>query len=259
MGAHQVVLLHGQPGTSADWQPLASHLPPDLSVVALDRPGYGTSRLPAGGLGFNARAVIAELDKHGIKRAVLAGHSYGGGVALRAAQLAPERVAALVLLASVGPGCLTRWDRLLCAPVAGEVCAILAWQLTPWLARARLAAIARRQRRPVAADEHASLQVWGTARADHGQLWRTFLTEQRALPGELDDLTAALAEVRQPVLLITDPRDTLVPATTTRQLAAALPDSRVRLLNEVGHNLPRRAAPQIAALIAEFLTALERR
>ena len=35
------------------------------------------------------------------------GHSYGGGVALTVAQQAPERVEALVLLASVGPGCLT--------------------------------------------------------------------------------------------------------------------------------------------------------
>ena len=40
---------------------------------------------------FNARAVLAELDARGIERAVLVGHSYGGGVALSAARLAPER------------------------------------------------------------------------------------------------------------------------------------------------------------------------
>ena len=85
---------------------------------------------------------MADLDARGIERAVLVGHSYGGGVALSVAALAPERVEALVLLASVGPGCLTGWDRLLAAPVAGEVCALAAWWLTPWLARARLAAIA---------------------------------------------------------------------------------------------------------------------
>ena len=148
VGGHRVVLLHGQPGSAADWQQVAGRLAPGLGVVALDRPGYGASRERAGGFAVNARAVVAELDGRGIGRAVLVGHSYGGGVALAVAQLAPERVEALVLLASVGPGCLTGWDQLLAAPVAGEVCAVTAWRLTPWLARAWLAGIAWWRRRP---------------------------------------------------------------------------------------------------------------
>ena len=143
------MLLHGQPGSGADWQQVAGLLPPALNVVALDRPGYGASRQLAGGFAYGARAVLAELDARGIRQAVLVGHSYGGGVALSVAQLAPERVEALVLLASVGPGCLTGWDRLLAAPVTGEVCAVTAWSLTPWLARARLAALAGRAGGPL--------------------------------------------------------------------------------------------------------------
>ena len=251
--------MHGQPGSAADWRQVADRLPRTLDVLALDRPGYGASRQPAGGFAYGARAVVAELDARGIGQAVLAGHSYGGGVALAAAQLAPERVEALVLLASFGPGCLTGWDRLLAAPLAGEVCAVTAWQLTPWLARARLAAIARRRRRPIAADEHVNWPIWGHAPHDHGPLWRSFLTEQRALVGELGGLTASLVGVAQPVLLIADPHDTLIPVSTTHQLAAALPDARVQLLNGIGHHLPRRAAPQIAAAIVAFLTALDSR
>ena len=121
------MLLHGQPGSASDWQLVADRLPGTLDVVALDRPGYGTSQQPAGGFGYGARAVLAELDARGIGRTVLVGHSYGGGVALAVAQQAPERVEALVLLASVGPGCLTGWDRLLAAPVTGEACALTAW------------------------------------------------------------------------------------------------------------------------------------
>jgi len=259
VGRHEVVLLHGQPGAGSDWQQVADRLPPALHVVALDRPGYGASPLPAGGFAYGARAVLAELDARGIGRAVLAGHSYGGGVALSVAQLAPDRVEALVLLASVGPGCLTGWDRLLAAPVAGEVCAVTAWWLTPWLARARLAAIARHRRRPITADEHVNWHVWGHAHHDHGPLWRTFLTEQRALAHELGGLTESLAAVVQPVLLIADPHDTLIPVATTYQLAAALPDARVQLLDQVGHHLPRRGAAQIAAAITEFLAALDSR
>jgi pimeloyl-ACP methyl ester carboxylesterase len=60
---------------------------------------------------FNARAVLADLEARGIERAVLVGHSYGGGATLSVAQLAPERVEALVLLASVGTRLLDRLGR----------------------------------------------------------------------------------------------------------------------------------------------------
>ncbi len=259
MAGRDVVLLHGQPGSGADWQQLAGQLPAGLRVLALDRPGYGASHLVAGGFSHNARAVLAELDVRGIRRAVLVGHSYGGGVALTAARLAPERVEAVVLLASVGPGCLTGWDRLLAAPVAGQVCALAAWWLTPWLARAVLAVIARRRGRPVAAGEYVNWHIWGNTRSDHGPAWRSFLIEQRALVSELASLSAALPDVRQPVLLVADPRDTLVPVRTTYQLAAALPEARIEFLQRIGHHLPRRGAAQTAAKIAQFLAALDTR
>jgi pimeloyl-ACP methyl ester carboxylesterase len=258
VGTHEVVLLHGQPGSGSDWQEVAARLPRGLHAVALDRPGYGASRKPAGGFAYNARAVVAEMDARGIERAVLVGHSYGGGVALSAAQLAPGRVEALVLLASVGPDCLTGWDRLLAAPAAGEVCALAAWRFTPWFARARLAAIDRR-RQPGGASEHVNWHIWGNAHHDHGPLWRSFLTEQRALVSELGGITGSLAHIKQPVLLLADPADTLIPVAATHQLAAGLPDSRVELLSQTGHHIPRRAAPQAAAAIAAFLAELDAR
>ncbi len=254
-----MVMLHGQPGLGSDWQELVSLLPAGLRVMAIDRPGYGSSHRSAGGFGANARAVVAEMGEREIDRAVIVGHSHGGGVALSVAALAPERVEAVVLLASVGPGCLNGWDRLLAAPVTGEVCAVAAWWLTPWLARARLAAISRRRGRPIGASEYVNWHVWGNARYDQGQLWRTFLTEQRALVRELADLTASIEQVRQPVLLLADPKDTLVPVSTTYQLAAVLPNALVELLEDTGHHVPRRGAAQAAACITRFLTTLDDR
>ena len=250
-------MLHGQPGSRSDWRQVASLLPADLRTLALDRPGYGASPYPAGDFAQNARAVLAELDAAGIERAVVVGHSYGGGVALSLATLAPERVSALVLLASVGPGCLTGWDRLLAAPVAGEVCAVTAWSLTPWLARARLAVISRRRQRPIGASEYVNWRIWASAHYDHGPLWRTFLTEQRALVDEIDGLTASLADVGQPTLLLADPHDTVIPVESTYQLAAALPDARVELVHNIGHHLPVRGAAKTAARITQFLAALD--
>lgn len=255
----EILVLHGQPGLGSDWRQVAGQLPGELRVVALDRPGYGANRQGAGGFDLNARAVLAEMDARGIEHAVLVGHSYGGGVALSAAAMAPQRFEALVLLASVGPGCLTGWDRLLAAPLAGEVCALAAWSLTPWLARAKLTRIAQRRGRPIASDEHVNWDIWGNSRHDHGPLWRSFLTEQRALVGELDGLTSSLAGIHRPVLLLADPRDTLIPVQTAHELARLLPDARLRLIDDVGHHLPRRGAALIAEAIIKFLTELDHR
>jgi uncharacterized membrane protein YbhN (UPF0104 family)/pimeloyl-ACP methyl ester carboxylesterase len=257
LGTHELVLLHGQPGSAADWQLMAGRLPATLRTLAIDRPGYGTSPLPAGGFTAGGRAVLDDLDSRDIRRAVLVGHSYGGGVALSAASLAPHRVEAVILLASVGPGCVNGWDRLLAAPGAGQLCALVAWRLTPWIARARLARISRRRGSPLRPDEYVNWQVWGHAGGEHSPLWRTFLAEQRALLRELGELEHALGLVQAPVLVLADPSDTLVPLDTACRLARALPDARLQLVEGAGHHLPRRAPDAVAGAIVAFLAAAE--
>ena len=259
LGPHELVLLHGQPGSPADWLPLAGRLPAQLHTVAADRPGYGSSPLAAGGFAANARALLDDLDRRGVRHAVLVGHSYGGGVALSAASLAPERVAAVVLLASIGPGCVNGWDRLLAAPGAGQLCALVAWRLTPWMARARLARITRRRGRPLRPDEHVNWQVWGHAGQEYRPLWRTFLTEQRALLRELGELESAIPSVQAPVLLLADPEDTQVPVGTARRLVQTLPDARLQLVQGAGHHLPRRAPDVVADAIVTFLATVAER
>lgn len=259
MRPYNLVLLHGQPGLGADWQQVLTRLPEQISAVAPDRPGHGSSRLAGGGLDINAAAVLDILDVRGIERAVLVGHSYGGGVALKVAARAPDRVQALILLASVGPDCLNGWDRLLAAPGAGAVCALFAWKLTPWFARARLRRLARRHGSELALRQHVNWSVWGYTRWENGSLWRTFLAEQRALVREAEDLAAVAASVRVPVLLVTDPKDTLVPFRTAVTLSQALPDARLHLIEGVGHHLPLRAPEKVAQEIVAFLESLDSR
>src|SRR4029077_17060520 len=149
------------------------------------------------------------------------------------------------------------WDKLLAAPGAGQLCALAAWRLTPWIARAWLARTARRRGRPLRPDEYADWQVWGHPGRGHRPLWRTFLTEQRALLRELGELEHAIASVRAPVLLLADPRDTLVPLDTARRLAPPPPAARLQLIDGAGHHLPRRAPDAVADAIVAFLAAAE--
>jgi uncharacterized protein (TIRG00374 family) len=255
--ANELVLLHGQPGAAADWEAVIARLPAQLHAVAIDRPGYGASQRPAVGFTANAQAVLDDLDERNVDSAVLVGHSWAGGVALQAAALAPHRVRAVVLLAGVGPGSVGIVDWLLAAPVFGPLSAQLMWRWTPWIARARLAWLSRREGRPLHPGEHAFLQVWGQKGGRVEPLWRAFLTEQRALLGELADLEVALPSIGVPVLLLADPADQIVPIMTAQRLAGELPDARLRLIEHAGHDLPRRAPGAVAEAIAGFLAAID--
>ncbi len=256
-GAHELVLLHGQPGSAADWQAVMARLPAYLHAVAVDRPGYGASRHKAAGFTANAQAVLDDLDERNVEAAVLVGHSWAGGIALQAAALAPDRVKAVVLLAGVGPGSVGILDWLLAAPVIGPLSAQVMWRWTPWIARVRLAWLSRRQGRALHPGEHVVLQVWGQKSGGVEPLWRSFLTEQRALLSELAELEAALPSIGVPVLLLADPADQIVPIMTAQRLVSELPNARLRLVEHAGHDLPRRAPGAVAEAIAGFLAAID--
>jgi uncharacterized protein (TIRG00374 family) len=255
--AHELVLLHGQPGSAEDWRAVIERLPPNLHATAKDRPGYGTSQQKPAGFQANAQAILDDLQARGVDCAVLVAHSWAGGAALKAASLEPRRVRALVLLAGVGPGSVNIVDWLLAAPGIGPLSARLMWHWTPWIARLRLAWLRRRQPGPLDPGQHISLQVWGEKDAGPEPRWRTFLTEQRALLSELAELEAALPEISVPVLLLADPADQIVPIMTAQRLVSELPDARLRLISDAGHHLPRRAPGAVVKAITEFLAAYD--
>jgi uncharacterized protein (TIRG00374 family) len=255
--AHELVLLHGQPGSAADWDSVLALLPTHLHAVAADRPGYGASERQAAGFADNAQVIVDDLDSRGVEAAVLVAHSWAGGAALLAAREAPDRVAAVVLLAGVGPGSVGIVDWLLAAPVVGPLAAQLMWRWTPWIARVRLAWLRGREGRLLDPGEHLGLQVWGETQSGPEPRWRAFLTEQRALLGELAELEGALPSIGVPVLLLADPADQIVPIMTAQRLVSELPDARLRLISDAGHHLPRRAPAAVAEAIAGFVASLD--
>jgi pimeloyl-ACP methyl ester carboxylesterase/uncharacterized membrane protein YbhN (UPF0104 family) len=255
--ARELVLLHGQPGSAADWDAVLARLPAHLHAVARDRPGYGASRRSAAGFAANAQVILDDLDERGVDAAILVAHSWAAGAALMAARLAPHRVHAVVLLAGVGPGSVGIVDWLLAAPVIGPVAAQVMWRWSPWMARARLAWLSGREGRPLDPGDHLSLQVWGERDAGAEPRWRAFLTEQRALLSELAEMEGALPGIGAPVLLLADPADQIVPIMTAQRLVTELPDARLRLISDAGHHLPRRAPGAVVEAITEFTAALD--
>jgi pimeloyl-ACP methyl ester carboxylesterase/membrane protein DedA with SNARE-associated domain len=99
-----VVLLHGSPGNSKDFNSLAPELAKHYRVIRPDLPGFGESTHEVADYSIRAHAlyVLALLDKLNIERAHIVGFSMGGGVALNIADLAPERTASLTMLSAIG-------------------------------------------------------------------------------------------------------------------------------------------------------------
>jgi pyruvate dehydrogenase E2 component (dihydrolipoamide acetyltransferase) len=102
-----VLFLHGFGGDLDNWlfnlDPVAAVAP----VIALDLPGHGQSdaRLPGSAtLADLAGFVLHFLDRIGVERVHIVGHSMGGAIAAQMALAAPRRVASLVLIATAGLG-----------------------------------------------------------------------------------------------------------------------------------------------------------
>ena len=102
-GDELVLLLHEGVSDRRGWREVASRLAPQVTVVAYDRRGYGES--PVSTREFrHVDDVRSVLDQENSRRAWLVGGSAGGGVALDAAILFPERVAGLVLVGTAVSG-----------------------------------------------------------------------------------------------------------------------------------------------------------
>lgn len=98
--ASPVLAIHGITSTSRSWLAVARALDGRASVIAVDLRGRGDSAgLPAPfGLDAHVADLVAVLDRFGLERAVVAGHSLGAYIAARLATTHPERVERLVLV-----------------------------------------------------------------------------------------------------------------------------------------------------------------
>ncbi|MER5641632.1 alpha/beta fold hydrolase [Kitasatospora sp. NPDC002227] len=97
-GGEPLVLLHGLGEGAAGWVPLLPALARGRRVYAVDLRGHGASSWPGEySLELMRDDVLAWLDRAGLARVELVGHSMGGVVAYLLAALHPARISRLVL------------------------------------------------------------------------------------------------------------------------------------------------------------------
>jgi len=101
--ANEYVLVHGACHGAWCWDEVAAKLrAKGHRVVTLDLPGHGrrAAEVHRAGVEAYGRAVANAMALEGISRGIVVGHSMGGLVIPKAAELAPGRVAHLVFLAA---------------------------------------------------------------------------------------------------------------------------------------------------------------
>ncbi|CDX24939.1 Alpha/beta hydrolase fold protein [Mesorhizobium sp. ORS 3324] len=120
-----VVFIHGASANLKDQMlPLRPLLEGRAEMLFLDRPGFGWSERGSNEtLAAQAHTIAALMDRLGIERAIVVGHSFGGAVTTAFAREHPERTLGLVFLAPVShpwPGGATAWYyKLTAVPVVG--------------------------------------------------------------------------------------------------------------------------------------------
>jgi pimeloyl-ACP methyl ester carboxylesterase len=99
-----VVVLHGWGAHIEAVAPIVNPLAERTEVLALDLPGFGESDDPPEPWGSDdyARFLAELLDRAGISRCHLVGHSRGGAIAICLAARRPELVARMILCDSAG-------------------------------------------------------------------------------------------------------------------------------------------------------------
>lgn len=255
-----VVLVHGLPSNVDDW----GNLPEALAglghrVIYYDRIGYGRSSAATETddeftYGSNARDLLALLDRLAIPRAALVGWSYGGGIVQLVAERAPERVAQIVLVASVGPHMSdadeapeTDLNSRIARSAVGPP--LFEWVLgAPPLARMVVSASltdAFSGSERVSADwiERTRAQL-----ARPGALRTLIEEERRADPSVLHP-----GRIAVPALVLQGDADRLVSPRTGESLRAQLPNATLDVIEGGSHMLPVTHTALLASRMHEWM------
>ena len=247
-----VVLIHGLNASTFSFRYTIPELAQSYRVVALDLQGFGYSERPAGAdysLTALAEQVARVMERLGIERATVVGHSMGGAVAMRLAIGFPERVARLVLVNSATDRLLGRGLRLsrLVQPVM-PIAALFALQRRAFRRRAlRLAVHDPAHVTPeVVEGSFRPRRVKGTLRA----LGAWLVDRGRDEP-------LAPERIAQPTLVLWGEHDRWLPPAEGEELARAIPNARLVLVPSSGH-LPLEEQPNFCnRALLDFLRSPE--
>jgi len=250
--APNIVLLHGFACSIGCWDDVVPALAGDHHVIRIDLLGHGGSEKPREGYGMEAQArrVSAALDRLGVRRATLVGHSMGGAVATALTKLRRPLVASLVIIDSPSgkdEAHLPFTARLGFVPVLGEAI--------------RRVVPDRVVRDGLESAFAPGFEVPDRFVDDFNDMTYTSYDDSAAESGDYHDagaLTERLADEHVPLLVIFGSEDQLIDAKSA-QGYRPVPDARIVVLDGAGHSPHVEKPAATARLIRSFLSSQEQR
>jgi pimeloyl-ACP methyl ester carboxylesterase len=239
------VLLHGLLDSSEGWTRLCEEL--RCPGVAFDLPGFGSSDAPAqGSIDGYARDVAEGIEALGLKRFILVGHSLGGAVATALAELHPDRVAGLVLLAPAGFGRIQLAEAVSVPGVRNVVQAALPFALSSGVAVTL-----------------GYMTMVANGAAPERRLVQRVTSHSRSLVDGAREGTRAVVEAGRsrdafhrrrldyagPVFAVWGDRDRLVPPAHRHGVLRAFPQAQIELWHGMGHHPARERFDELLALV----------
>ena len=232
------VLIHHFGGSRATWAEVVSRLGDGCVCVTPDLRGFGGSG-GASTVEDSADEVIARCDALGLGRVVVVGHSMGGRIAMAVAARRPGRVAGLVLVAPSPPTP---------EPMTDDGRASLAAARDDRFAAERLVAL-------ITGDGLSPAQVASAVDdvlAADPAAWRAWIDV-----GSKQDLTAIVAGVTCPVVMLSGDRDAAIPSDVVeREVVGRLPQATFVRVPGAGHLLPLEAPDVVVAAIRQMLAGV---
>ncbi|MGH2718137.1 MAG: alpha/beta fold hydrolase [Actinomycetota bacterium] len=246
-----VVFVHGNPGSSADWEGLVAQVGIFARAVAVDMPGFGQADKPRAGFEYTVQGYASQLEamllELGIDRAHLVLHDFGGPWGLAWATQHPGAFASAVLInTGILPG--YRWHylaRIWRTPLVGEL----------FLASSSRPAFGLLLRHGNAGGLPKQFLDRMYRDMDRGTK-RAILALYRDTgdpSGASAQIAAALAPLHRPALVVWGVHDPYIPAAQAQNQEQAFDVEQVVLLPDSGH-WPFADHPEaVAEVVIPFL------
>jgi len=245
-----LLLLNGIAMTMASWEPIAGPFAERFRVIRCDLRGQLLSPgKPPADLGGQVAEVVALLDALGVGRAAVVATSFGGAVGALLAARHPERVRALVTIASaVGfadsmADEVARWRKAAFDALSGDR-GVLSDVLEPMVYSAGWLE-AHREERERAREQTALLP----------ERWYRDLADLLDTAGGAS-VAADLPAIRCPTFVIAAGEDRFIPRERCRAIAEAIPGARFEVVEGAGHAVVVERPEELVARIEAFFAGM---
>ncbi|CAN7501936.1 alpha/beta hydrolase [Rhizobium sp. LjRoot30] len=251
-----IVFIHGASGNLRDqYHAFAGPLGGRAEMLFVDRPGHGYSERGGPRNAFpdgQADAIATLMQKRGIDRAIIVGHSFGGAIAASFALSYPEKTAGLLLLAPAThpwPGGIDWYYSLASTPLLGR---LFTRTLTLPLGLSRVDAGTHSVFHPnVRPDDY--IERTGPALVLRPQTFVHNAVDIANLHGYVSRVSPRYSEITAPTIIITGDRDKVVAAEIhSRSLVQTIPGAELVIVSGAGHK-PDYVATDVAIAALEKL------